>query len=379
MIFDYATLKIIWWFFISTLFVIFFILGGRDFGVCMLLPIIGKTDEERRLLLNSVGPTWDGNQVWLITAGGATFAAWPLVYASAFSGLYAAFFLVLLSLILRPPGFEFRSKLKSLTWRTIWDYSLFTSGFVPVLVFGVALGNLLLGLPFYFSENLQSHYDGNFFQLLNPFAILFGLASTMIIGLHGGTYLQKKLPNFFKARIIKTNTIAGISFIVIFILIGLYLRLKINGFNLASIEDVNIGIIPLHKEVIQVTQGWFKNYYRFPLLWCLPVVALTTTLFAIISSNANKNKTAILMSTMAITFALLTANATLFPFILPSSINPNHSLTLWDSTSSYRTLHYMFWVTIVFLPIVLGYTFWAFRVFTGKLDQKSALAEPESY
>lgn len=379
MILDYVTLKIIWWFFISTLFIIFFILGGRDFGVCMLLPILGKSDEERRLLLNSVGPTWDGNQVWLITAGGATFAAWPLVYASAFSGLYLAFFLVLLSLILRPPGFEFRSKLKSLKWRTIWDYSLFISGFVPSLVFGVGLGNLLLGLPFYLDDIFRSHYAGNFFQLLNPFALLFGLASTMIMGLHGGVYLQKKMPDIFKERVIKVNIMAGLTFIILFILIGMWLKLKISGYHITFIEDVNSSLVPIHKEVTQTEQGWFKNYTYFPKLWGLPILTLLATLFAMIASKANKNKTAILMSTMAIIFALLTVNATLFPFILPSSINPNHSLTLWDSTSSYRTLHYMFWVTIVFLPIVLSYTFWAFRIFTGKLDQKNTLTEPESY
>ena len=379
MILDYVTLKLVWWFFISTLFIVFFILGGRDFGVCMLLPFIGRNDEERRLVLNSVGPTWDGNQVWLITAGGATFAAWPLVYASAFSGLYVALFLVLLSLILRPPGFEFRSKLPSKTWRTIWDYSLFISGFVPALVFGVGLGNLLLGLPFYFDDILQSHYEGNFFQLLNPLGLLFGLASTMIIALHGGTYLQKKMPDSFNKRLIKVNLIAGLSFITLFILIGAWIKLRVSGFQITTIPELNGSLIPIHKEVTQVAQGWFKNYDAFPQLWSLPVITLVATLFAIFASKANKYKTAIMMSTLAITFALLTANATLFPFIIPSSVNPNHSLTLWDSTSSYRTLHYMFWVTVVFLPIVLSYTFWAFRVFTGRLEQEQTLTLPESY
>jgi len=379
MIFDYATLKIIWWVFISTLFVVFFILGGRDFGVCMLLPIIGKTDEERRLVINSVGPTWDGNQVWLITAGGATFAAWPLVYASAFSGLYVALFLVLLALILRPPGFEFRSKINSPAWRSVWDYSLFISGFVPALVFGVGLGNLLLGLPFYFDDTLQSHYQGNFFQLLTPFGLLFGLASTTIIALHGGTYLQKKLPERFNKRLVTVNTLAGLLFIVLFVSIGALIKYKLSGFSISTIQDVNGSLIPIHKEVTQIKQGWFKNYDAFPQLWSLPILTLLTTLFTMVASKANKHKTAILMSTMALVFALLTANATLFPFILPSSVNPNHSLTLWDSTSSYRTLHYMFWVTVVFLPIVLSYTFWAFRVFTGKVEENKVLTEPESY
>lgn len=212
MILDYVTLKFVWWFFISILFIVFFILGGRDFGVCMLLPFIGKTDEQRRLLINSIGPTWDGNQVWFITAGGATFAAWPIVYACAFSGLYIALFIVLLSLILRPPSFEFRSKLPSVKWRSIWDHGLFLSGFIPALIFGVGLGNLLLGLPFHFDDNLQSHYTGSFFQLLNPFAILFGLSSVAIIALHGGTYLQKKLPDIFHQRVIKLNFILGLFF-----------------------------------------------------------------------------------------------------------------------------------------------------------------------
>ncbi len=379
MILDYATLKIIWWFFISALFVIFFILGGRDFGVCILLPFLGRKDEDKRLLLNSIGATWEGNQVWFITAGGATFAAWPIVYATAFSGLYYALFLVLLTLILRPPGIDYRSKLPSKLWRETWDWSLFLSGFVPALVFGVGLGNLMLGLPFHFDDNLQSHYDGNFFQLLNPFAVLFGLAAVAILALQGGMYLQKKLPQELAEKVKKFNILFGMLFITLFLLIGIWIAWGVSGFKIHSIASLQSNLIPISKQVVIAPRGWLANYNNIQALWALPILTVLSTLFAMVSSTKNWTTFGIVMSSLGIVCALLTANAAMYPFILPSSINPNHSVTLWDAVSSHRTLQYMFWVTIVFLPIVLGYTVWVFKVMSGKLQTQEMLDKPESY
>lgn len=378
--FDYATLKIIWWFLISTLFILFFILGGRDFGVCMLLPLFGKNDDERRLILNSIGSTWEGNQVWFITAGGATFAAWPIVYATAFSGLYMALFLVLLALILRPPGFDFRSKLPSKKWRNMWDGAIFISGFVPALVFGVGLGNLLLGLPFHFDQNLQSHYEGSFFQLLNPLAVVFGLCSVLILALHGGLFLQKKLPLTMVDRVRKWNALFAVGFLALFVLLG-YWSNTLKGFRIESIGDVQKSLIPLTKQVSVVTQGWLANYVQTPNLWALPISAIVAGAFAFIATLLNRPTFGILMSSLAILSALLTVNAALFPFILPSSSVPNHSITLWDATSSHKTLQYMFWATIVFLPIILCYTTWVFRVMRGRQTSETAelLKKTESY
>lgn len=378
MIFDYMTLKLIWWCFITVLFLGFFILGGWDFGTFILYPFLGKTDEERRLILNSIGPTWEGNQVWLITAGGATFAAWPMVYATAFSGLYYALFLVLVTLILRPPGIDFRSKFVKPRSRAIWDWSLFLSGFVPSLVFGVALGNLLLGLPFQFDESLRSHYEGNFFQLLSPFALLFGLAAVSILSLQGGIYLQQKLPDTLCIRLKKFNRVFGLLFIALFLLLGTWITLGMDGYRIQSISDLQNNLIPTTKEVTIAPRAWLENYTNYPLLWLLPCAAVLGVLMATISSSRNLLKTAMLMSSFGLVCALLTANVALFPFILPSSIQPNHSLTLWDSVSSHLTLQYMFWVTVIFLPIILAYTSWVFRVMRGKLEEQ-ILRKPESY
>jgi len=379
MIFDYATLKIIWWFFISALFIIFFILGGRDFGVCTLIPFVGKNDDERRMLLNSIGPTWEGNQVWFVTAGGATFAAWPLVYATAFSGLYYALFLVLLALILRPPGMDYRSKLPKKSWRILWDCALFLSGFVPALVFGVGLGNLLLGLPFYFDENLQSHYEGGFFQLLNPFSVLFGLASVCILSLQGGIFLQNKLADPFALRVKKINRLLGWSFIALFIILGIWINVKLTGFHLQSIIDINQPLIPLTKEVMITQRGWAANFTHYPWLWLFPIITLISIFLTMRASQKDHSFWGMMLCSIAIITALGTVNATLFPFIVPSSTQPNHSLTVWDAVSSHRTLQYMFYVTVIFLPIVLAYTYWVFHVMRGKISTQETLSKQEAY
>jgi len=376
---EYDTLKIIWWFFLSGLFAMFFILGGRDLGVFMLMPFISKTDDERRLIINSIGSTWEGNQVWFITAAGATFAAWPMVYATAFSGLYIALFLVLITFILKPPGIDYRSKIPKALWRTLWDWALFLSAFVPTLILGVGLANLLLGLPFHFDEQLRSHYEGSFWQLLNPFSILFGCAAICILSFHGGQYLQGKLPEEFTAKLKWVNTLLGLSFITLFVLLGIWVIWGINGYKIQSLMPVNENLIPTLKQVIVVPQGWLNNYSQLPWLWLLPVATLLMVVIAMISAIMNFAKTGVFFSALTLVAALLTVNATLFPFILPSSTHPSHSLTLWDATSSHKTLQYMFWVTVIFLPIVSAYTAWVFKVVSGKLNKQDVLNSVESY
>lgn len=377
MLLDYGTLKIIWWFFIFTLFVLFFIFGGRDFGVCCLLPFVGKKDEDRRLALNSIGSTWEGNQVWFITAGGTIFAAWPIVYATAFSGMYLALMLVLLTLILRPPSIDFRSKIPNKHWRTVWDWSLFLSGLVPALIFGVGLGNLLVGLPFHFDDILQSHYDGYFIQLLNPFSILFGLSAIAILCLHGGIFLQKKMPDEYTERLKRINLLLGWVFLTLFLILGIWILNK-TGYHIQSTVDINASLNPVNKVVV-VAQSWLANYEMYPWLWLLPTITILAVIMAMVGSLKNAPARGLVASSLAITTALLTVNATLFPFIMPSTTNPNHSLTVWDATSSHRTLQYMFWVAIIFFPIIMAYTAWVFKVIQGKLVKDQMLKQPESY
>lgn len=378
MMMDYGTLKLIWWLFIVVLFALFFIFGGRDLGVCMLLPWVGKDDLKRRMMLNSIGSTWEGNQVWFITAGGATFAAWPLVYATAFSGLYYALFLVLISLIMRPPGFDYRSKFESKGWRNTWDYALFLSGFVPALIFGVGLGNLFLGLPFHFDARMNSHYDGTFWQLLTPFTVLFGLASITILALHGGAFVQAKIGDTVLTNIKRTNVLLGTLFIVLFVGLGVWMS-QISGFHISSIHDMHAALLPTNKSVEIIPKGWMVNYANYPLLWILPVLTLVSVFASLMAILNDFAKVAFTFTSAGIVAAMGTAAVSLFPFILPSSMVPGDSLTVWDSVSSHRTLFYMFLVAIVFLPIVLSYTFWVFRVMRGRLTASEVLEKNESY
>ena len=190
---DYATLRLIWWLILGVLLIGFAIMDGFDLGVGATFRFLGRTDDERRALLASIEPVWDGNQVWFILGGGAVFAAWPLLYAASFSGLYLAMFLLLVALILRPVGFTFRDKLASERWRNVWDWALFIGGAVPALLCGVAFGNLFLGLPFHFDVLQRPVFTGNFFTLLRPFALLAGVVSLAMLIMHGSTYAALKV------------------------------------------------------------------------------------------------------------------------------------------------------------------------------------------
>mgnify|MGYP006194511285 CR=1 FL=1 len=210
-----------------------------DMGVAALLKVLGKSNDERRVMINTIAPHWDGNQVWLITAGGALFAAWPTVYAASFSGFYIALMLTLFALFLRPIGFEYRAKIDSETWRSRWDWALTAGSAIPALIFGVAFGNLLQGVPFYFDDILRLHYTGSFWALLNHFALLAGVLSLLMIVNHGATYLQLKTEAELKARSEKLSIMLALVCAVIFILAGVWLYLGIDGYVIRSLIDTN--------------------------------------------------------------------------------------------------------------------------------------------
>lgn len=365
-VFDYATLKVIWWVVVGILLVGFAILDGWDMGVGMLLPYVGRTDEERRVMLNSIGPTWEGNQVWFITAGGATFAAWPLVYATAFSGLYIALVLVLFALFLRPVGFDYRSKLHDPRWRNGWDWGIFIAGFVPTLVFGVAFGNLLLGVPFHFDSDLRSFYTGSFWALLNPFALLAGLVSVTMLVMHGGLYLQVRTEGEVQVRAVRAARIAGIAFLALFAAAGFWIATGIDGYRIASMPAPDSAFAPAAKVVERVPAGWLANYTKYPWTIAAPVAAFAAALLALMSVR-RWSTFALVLSCISVAGVVLTAGFALFPFIMPSSSDPKSSLTAWDAVSSYRTLQIMFWAVLIFMPIILAYTSWVYRVMRGKV------------
>ncbi|MGE0371994.1 MAG: cytochrome d ubiquinol oxidase subunit II [Gammaproteobacteria bacterium] len=371
MIFDYDTLKLIWWLFVGVLLIGFALTDGFDLGVGTLLPFLGRTDTERRVIINSIGPTWDGNQVWFITAGGAVFAAWPAVYAAAFSGFYVALLLVLFALFFRPVGFDYRSKLEDPRWRSAWDWALFAGGAVPALVFGVAFGNLLQGVPFHYDDMLRPSYTGSFFGLLNPFALVAGVVSLAMLIMHGAVYLQLRTEGAIYARAKTAARLAGGVMIAAFLLAGVWLYLGVEGYRLVAMPaaDAMPGI--LGKTVERAAGAWFENYARYPWMMLAPVLGVAGAVLALALSARDRPGTAFVFSGLSLAGVILTAGFSMFPFILPSSTQPGHSLTAWDATSSHLTLTWMFWATLLFLPIVIAYTSWVYRVMRGKVTERS--------
>lgn len=367
---DYEILKVIWWLFIGVLLVGFAIMDGQDMGVGTLLPFLSKEDGERRVMINAVAPHWDGNQVWLITGGGAMFAAWPLMYATAFSGFYWAMLVVLAALILRPVGFDYRSKVSSSKWRTNWDWLLFIGSAVPPIIFGVAFGNLLQGVPFEIDSTMRPIYTGSFFGLLNPFGLLCGVLSLIMIVFHGANYLVLRTEGALQARAQKAAVIAGLLSAVLFVLGGIWTYLGIDGYVATAGLDPAGPANPLAKTVELQNGAWFANYAALPVLWLVPAAAVLGALAGVAMIRSGRAFAAIVCSSISLLGIILTPLISMFPFVMPSSTMLNAGLTIWDCTSSQLTLEIMLFVTIIFLPLVLLYTSWAYKVMSGKLSTK---------
>ena len=365
--FDYAVLKVIWWLLIGVLLVGFAIMDGHDMGVGALLPFVGRNDLERRAVLNTVGPHWDGNQVWFITGGGAIFAAWPLVYATAFSDFYWAMLAVLWALFFRPVGFDYRSKIASPLWRNTWDWGLFIGGAVPPLIFGVAFGNLLQGVPFQFDANLVSLYKGTFWALLNPFALLTGVVAWTMVVLHGAIYLMHRSEGDIYVRARRAALILGPIVLAAFTLAGLWVWLAVPGYVITSPVDPGGLPNPLGKTVTREAGAWLANYGRHPWMIAAPVLAYGAALGALASVRSGRTLVAFACSSLVIVGVIGTAGLSMFPFVMPSSLDAPSSLTVWDSVSSRMTLGIMFGATIVFMPIIIAYTSWAYSVMAGKV------------
>ncbi len=366
---DYETLKLIWWLLVGVLLLGFAIMDGHDMGVGTLLPFVGKNDNERRVVINTVGPHWDGNQVWFITGGGAIFAAWPLVYATAFSGFYWAMLAVLWALFFRPVGFDYRSKIQNATWRRTWDWGLFVGGAVPPLIFGVAFGNLLQGVPFHFDDNLMSHYTGSFWQLLNPFALLAGVVSSAMITFHGANYLMHRTEGAVFERSRRAAFWSGLVMVGSFLLAGLFIG-DMQGFVITSPVDPAALPDPLAKTVALRDGAWLDNFRALPALWLAPTLAVVAGLVGIGLGLLRKPLAAFVASALAMAGIIGTAGVALFPFVMPSITDPRSSLTVWDSVSSHLTLTLMFWATVIFMPLIVVYTSWAYKVMAGKVTVK---------
>ena len=376
---DYAILRVVWWALMGALIIGFAVMDGFDLGVAALLPVVARTDGERRVMLNLVGPVWEGNQVWLITAGGAIFAAWPLLYAASFSGFYLAMLLLLVALILRPVGFKYRSKITDPRWRNTWDGVLCFSGVVASLVFGVAVGNVILGVPFGVEPNtMRPYYDGSFFALFTPFALLCGVLSVALLATHGAVLLAWRTDGAVAQRSRAIAMAGALACAVLFALGGWWVG-HLDGYVITSPIVADGVSNPVAKTVVMEQGGWLANYARWPAMWAVPAIALAAAMLTIVFAMARRGALAFLASATLVSAVILTFGLSLFPFVMPSSVDPRASLTVWDASSSHTTLWIMLLCTVLLLPIVTLYTAWVYRVMRGKVTEQSVGESSHSY
>jgi cytochrome d ubiquinol oxidase subunit II len=379
---SYDTLRVIWWALLGVLLIGFALTDGFDMGVGALLPFVAKNDTERRVVINTVGPVWEGNQVWFILGGGAIFAAWPPLYAVSFSGFYLAMFVVLAALIVRPVAFKYRSKRESPLWRSGWDWALFAGGAVPALIFGVAVGNVLQGVPFELTPDLFARYEGAFYAkfagLLNPFALLAGVVSLAMLVTHGAAWLSLKAEGKVAARARSIGSVSGLVTIAGYLLAGIWLAIGVEGYALVEGAVANGPSNPLYSEVMR-TDSWLAAYAQRPWIALAPALGLAGMVMAVLGLRAGREGSTLLWSKLGIFGAISSVGLTMFPFILPSSIDPRSSLTVWDSSSSHQTLFVMLVATVIFMPLILAYTAWVYRVLWGKVTESDVTESSSAY
>jgi cytochrome d ubiquinol oxidase subunit II len=374
----YLVFKVLWWLVLGVLLMGLAIMVGMDMGVGTLLRFVGRDDNERRVCLNAIGPHWDGNQVWFILGGGAIFAAFPLIYATAFSGLYVVMLLLLWTMIVRPLGFEYRSKLPSARWRNAWDWALLVSGAVPMIIYGAGMGNMLLGVPFHFDWDLRSYYTGSFLSLLNPFAVLCGLLSLSLSVYMGGVMLLGRAGGAVAPRARKAAMGAAVAAMVLFTLGGIWVSF-LPGFVLEHAPAPGLPQNPLQQQASVVAGGLLANYRHLPLLWAVPALGYAGMLLGLLAVRARRSTLAWWLGALAWIGVIGTVGAALFPFLMPSSSEPSQSLTLWNSVSSQTTLMWATGFAAVFVPLVVWYTSWAFWVMRGEVDARALQHDDHAY
>lgn len=340
-------LQSIWFFLWGLLWAIFFITDGFDFGIGTLYPFLGKSDQDKRVMINAMGPLWDGNEVWLITAGGVTFAAFPLVYAVMFSSLYTALMLILFALILRGVSFEFRGKVDHPAWRKLWDFCIFVGSFLPALLFGVAFANIFKGLPL----NQEHLFQGNLFTLLNPYGLLGGILFVLFFLVHGALWLAIRAQGDLHDRAVRVANNAWLFLLIAAVVFLVYSAV----------------VTPL-----------YANYLARPYLFVVILLAVAGLLGIKFFLGKQKYFSAWFSSALAIMGATFFGIVGLFPNMLPSNISAEYSLTAHNASSSPLTLKIMLVVVLLFIPVVLVYQIWAYNTFRTKVTEED-LALEEAY
>lgn len=376
---EYATLRIIWWVLLGVLLAGFAVMDGFDLGVAALLPFIARTDQERRIVINTVGPVWEGNQVWIILGAGAIFAAWPVIYAVSFSGFYLAMFLLLLTFIMRPVGFKYRSKLPHQRWRSFWDWGLSIAAIISALVFGVAVGNVLQGVPFHFGFMNRAFYTGGFWSLFNPFALLCGVLSLAMLLMHGAVYLIIKTSDLIEQRARNTVFWLATITVLLFGLAGFCVTYLIKGYLLTMPIDVNGPSSLAHLSVVRQAGAWTRNFGDHPWMALAPLLGFLGALFVILLRNTKRTSLLFICSAISVFGIVATVGVSMFPFILPSSSDMSASLLVWNGSSSKATLEIMLFSTVIFMPLILIYTSWVFWVLRGKVTKDSISKNDQAY
>lgn len=366
--FEYATLKLMWWFIVGFLMIGFAIMDGYDLGVAGLLAIIGKKDTERRVMINTIAPHWDGNQVWLIALGGCIFAGWPQVYATSFSGFYFALLIILFCLILRPLSLEYRMKVAD-HQKKYCDLGLMIGGTIVPILCGAAIGNLFVGFGFSFDHTLRSAFTGTFFDLLNPFAIFCGVLSLCMIWMQGATWLSMRV-DYDKVhdRAVILARILALAVIVLFAIGGFWVE-YIPGYVIGHINE-NGAANPFNKSVIVQAGAWLNNYSRYPEMITAPIAGFAGAIITLLTVKCC-SWLAFIASSVSVAGIIATAGISLFPFLLPSNTVPVSSLTIWDATSSKYTLSITVSIAVVILVIVVLYTIWCHRKMWRRLSVKT--------
>ncbi|MEW6586910.1 MAG: cytochrome d ubiquinol oxidase subunit II [Nitrospirota bacterium] len=339
--------QIIWFILWGILWAVYFSVDGFDFGAGILQPFLGRDEGEKRTIINTIGPVWNGNEVWLLTAGGATFAAFPTTYAVMFSNLYSALLLILFALIFRGVALEFRGKVESPSWRKAWDAAIFLGSFLPALLFGVAFGNIFQGLPID-----AAGYHGTLFTLLNPYGLLTGVFFVLLFLQHGSLWLSIKTGGDLSERAGRLAKIIWLPLLVVAVAFLAY---------------------------TYFATGLYGNYFSNPVWFVMPLVAVLSLVGIRLFAFRGNYLMAFYASFATILTVTLTGVIGLYPNLIPSGLDQNYSLTIFNSSSSIYTLKIMTVVALIFVPIVIAYQIWVYRVFRRRLDVHEVLADKEAY
>ena len=339
--------QILWFVLWGLLWAIYFMLDGFDFGTGMLQRFLARDNTEKRIIINTIGPVWDGNEVWLITAGGATFAAFPTTYALMFSYLYSALLIILFALIIRGVAFEFRGKGGSTLWEKSWDAAIFFGSFIPSLLFGVAFGNIFQGLPMD-----GSGYHGTLLSLLNPYGILTGVLFVLLFLQHGVLWIAMKTDGELSLRAARLSVRVWSGLLAAAVLFLIYTAFA---------------------------TALYRNFMDVPAWFAVPAAAVASLLAVRIFSGAGSYSRAFFASCSTIVMVIFTGIIGLYPNLIPSRIDPAYSLTIFNSSSSIYTLKIMTAVVLLFVPVVIGYQIWIYRIFRAKVTPRDIESSPEAY